>query len=91
MKNVELELGPLPVGTVYRHAGPCTNITLDDATGSLDAASESAGYFGLSGHQAAASIERLQAAVAGWRSLAQSVGASPKECRRMQSAFLPPS
>jgi serine/threonine-protein kinase HipA len=68
-----------------------TNVTLDDGTGSLDAARESATYFGLSARRSAAVITEVLRAVAKWEAVARAAGASRKECSRMESAFLAPS
>jgi serine/threonine-protein kinase HipA len=64
-----------------------TSVTLDDATGSLDAARASATYFGLSSSRAAKVIDQVSAKVAGWERIARSAGATKRECLRMQSAF----
>lgn len=64
-----------------------TNITPDDATGSLDAARESAS-FGLAPKQADAIITEVVRALRQWRKIARAARASAKECDRMQSAFL---
>jgi len=77
-----------PVPTDVRARVLSTNVTPDDATGSLDAARESATYFGLSPKQADAVIAEVLSAVANWRGVARKAGASTKECARMQSAFL---
>jgi serine/threonine-protein kinase HipA len=80
------DLNPVPADVRPRIL--TTSITLDDATGSLDAARESATYFGLSPRDAEAEIERVLRAVAGWETVARAAGASAKECARMRSAFL---
>lgn len=79
------DLNPVPADIRPRIMS--TNVTLEDATGSLDAARESATYFGLSGKQCERVIDEVLDAVAGWQSVAQSAGASRAECKRMQSAF----
>jgi serine/threonine-protein kinase HipA len=68
-----------------------TNVTLDDATGSLDAARGSATYFGLSTARSDAIIAEVRKAAATWEVVARGAGASSRECSRMQSAFLVPS
>jgi serine/threonine-protein kinase HipA len=80
------DLNPVPADVRPRILS--TNVTLDDATGSLGAARESATYFGLSDSTADAITRQVQAAVAGWRAVATAGGASQRECQRMQSAFL---
>jgi serine/threonine-protein kinase HipA len=77
-----------PVPTDVRPRVLSTNVTLDDATGSLSAARQSATYFGLSSRRAEQIISEVELAIADWRTIAQGAGASARECRRMQSAFL---
>ena len=81
------DLNPVPADVRPRVLS--TNISLDDASGSLAAARESATYFGLSKADAAEIIGQVEGAVAGWREVAKASGASQRECQRMQSAFLP--
>ncbi|HKY40909.1 MAG TPA: HipA domain-containing protein [Polyangiaceae bacterium] len=80
------DLNPVPADLRPRVLS--TNITLDDATGSLTAARQSATYFDLSSARADAIIGEVHAASARWRSVAKASGASQRECQRMQSAFL---
>jgi serine/threonine-protein kinase HipA len=80
------DLNPVPADVRPRVLS--TNITLDDATGSLVAARESATYFGLGTSAAGEIIRQVQAGVSGWQQIARASGASQHECRRMQSAFL---
>lgn len=80
------DLNPVPADVHPRVLS--TNITLDDATGSLVAARESATYFGLGSSAAEEIIRQVQAGVAGWQEIARASGASQRECQRMQSAFL---
>jgi serine/threonine-protein kinase HipA len=77
-----------PVPTDVRPRILSTRVTLDDATGSLDAARESATYFGLASAQADAIIGEVRAAVSGWDAVARGAGASASERSRMRSAFL---
>jgi serine/threonine-protein kinase HipA len=65
-----------------------TNVTPDDATGSLDAARETAPYFGLLPRVAETIIKEVLAAVAGWQQVARHFGAPKSEVARMRSAFL---
>jgi serine/threonine-protein kinase HipA len=65
-----------------------TYVTLDDATGTLEAARESATYFGLARRKAEAILTEVRAAVAAWEVVARAAGAKPRECARMRSAFL---
>lgn len=80
------DLNPVPADVRPRIL--TTNVTLDDATGSLDAARESATFFGLSSRAAGGLIEEVLRAVSGWEEVARATGASAKECERMRSAFL---
>ncbi len=80
------DLNPVPMDLKPRILS--TNVTLDDATGSLDAAREVASFFGLSNQEAARVIDEVSAAVAQWPSVARSAGASAPERARMESAFL---
>lgn len=77
-----------PVPTDVRPRVLSTNVTPDDATGSLDAARESASYFGLPPKQANEIIAEVLSALRQWRKVARSAGASARECDRMESAFL---
>lgn len=80
------DLNPVPMDIRPRIL--CTAITLDDATGTLDAARDSATYFGLSSTQAEAIIVSVTSAVSDWERVANAAGASRSECARMKSAFL---
>jgi serine/threonine-protein kinase HipA len=80
------DLNPVPADVRPRIL--TTAITLDDKTGSLDAARESATYFGLARAKADAMIRQVQKAVRSWEAIARKAGASAKECARMRSAFL---
>jgi serine/threonine-protein kinase HipA len=79
------DLNPVPADIRPRVLS--THITPDDATGSLDAARESASYFGLAPKQANAIIAEVLSALRQWRKIARSANASAKECDRMESAF----
>jgi serine/threonine-protein kinase HipA len=80
------DLNPTPADVRPRVLS--TNVTLDDATGSLLAAREAATYFGLGSSAADEIIRQVQAGVSRWREVARASGASQRECQRMQSAFL---
>lgn len=80
------DLNPVPADLKPRILS--TNITLDDATGSLEAALESAPYFGLDRAAAEAVIAQVLAQVARWQTVARTLGATKAECQRMESAFL---
>jgi serine/threonine-protein kinase HipA len=80
------DLNPVPADVRPRVLS--TNVTPDDATGSLDAARESASYFGLAPKQAEAIIAEVLRALRQWRKIARTARASAKECDRMESAFL---
>jgi serine/threonine-protein kinase HipA len=79
------DLNPVPVD-VKAH-GLSTNISLDEATCSIDLALENAGYFGLSLTDAAATVNAVSAATSLWRSTAAAVGIKAAEIERMESAF----
>jgi serine/threonine-protein kinase HipA len=80
------DLNPVPADVRPRILS--TYVTPDDATGTLDAARESATYFGLSPKQADTIIAEVLRAIAQWRDLAKEAGASVREQARMESAFL---
>jgi serine/threonine-protein kinase HipA len=80
------DLNPVPAEVRPRILS--TNISLDDATGSLELVREVAPLFDLSRSAAEAILRAVLAAVGSWRSVAQKHGASATECQRMQSAFL---
>lgn len=80
------DLNPVPMEVRPRILS--TAITLDDATGTLGAARDTASYFGLSPAQAEGIIRAVTSAVAGWERVAKTAGASRAECGRMKSAFL---
>jgi serine/threonine-protein kinase HipA len=77
-----------PVPADIRPRVLTTNITLDDATGSLDAAREVGSYFDLTKARADAIVAEVLAVLGAWKGLAKKAGASERECARMQSAFL---
>jgi serine/threonine-protein kinase HipA len=80
------DLNPVPAEVRPRIL--TTYVTLDDATGTLEAARESATYFGLARRKAEAILTEVRAAVAAWEVVARAAGAKPRECARMRSAFL---
>jgi serine/threonine-protein kinase HipA len=77
-----------PVPSDVRPRILTTNVTPDDATGSLDAARDAATYFGIDSRRAETVIQEVTRATATWERVARAAGASRAECRRMQSAFL---
>ncbi len=80
------DLNPVPADLKPRILS--TYVTLDDATGSLDAAREVATFFGLSNERAARTIDEVSTAIAQWPVVARQAGASKRERSRMESAFL---
>ena len=80
------DLNPVPADVRPRILS--TAVTPDDATGSLDAALESAPYFGLRKPAAEAIVKEVRAGVANWRRVAGRLGAPSRECDRLASAFL---
>ena len=64
-----------------------TNISIDDATCSIELALDQAGMFGLNDRQAKGITLEVARAVAPWRAVAASVGESPAAIERMSSAF----
>lgn len=80
------DLNPVPMDIRARVMS--TSITPDDATGSLDAARESAKYFGLAPRVANTIITDVLNAIATWRALARRARVTARECDRMESAFL---
>lgn len=79
------DLNPVPAEVSPRILS--TNISVDEATGSLALARESAPYFGLNAQRSAALIEEVQTAVADWQGIARDFGAPRREIQIMQSAF----
>lgn len=80
------DLNPVPADVRPRVL--TTYVTPDEGTGSLDAARESASYFGLALKQADVIIDEVLSVLRSWRKIARRAGASAKECDRMESAFL---
>jgi serine/threonine-protein kinase HipA len=80
------DLNPVPADVRPRILS--TNVSLDDATGSLQLAREVAPLFALIRAAADALVSEVEDAVRPWRGVAQRLGASASECARMQSAFL---
>lgn len=80
------DLNPVPADIRPRIL--TTAITLEDATGSVDAARESATYFGLSKSVVDAIVRDVQKAVQNWETIARKAGAGVAECARMRTAFL---
>jgi serine/threonine-protein kinase HipA len=79
------DLNPVPADVKARILS--TNISLDEATCSIDLARESAEYFGLSLPEADAVIHEVAAATARWRDVAAALGVGSSEIGRMESAF----
>ena len=79
------DLNPTPVDLKARIL--TTSIDLDDGTCSLDLVRSVAPYFGLDGTDAREIIKAVAGSVARWRSVAASVGISPRQVDRMASAF----
>jgi len=77
-----------PVPAEQRPRVLTTNITLDDATGSLDVAREAASYFGLGWAQVERIVGEVSSAIGQWANVARGAGAPRAECERMRSAFL---
>ena len=79
------DLNPTP--TDVRPRILTTSIDLDEATCSLDLVEGAAEFFGLGLAEARSIIGEVGRAVATWREVAAATGASPREIRRMASAF----
>jgi serine/threonine-protein kinase HipA len=77
-----------PVPAEQRPRVLTTSITLEDFTGSLEVARDSADYFGLGPAQVERVISEVSSAVGHWVKVARAAGASRAECERMRSAFL---
>jgi serine/threonine-protein kinase HipA len=80
------DLNPIPMDMKPRILS--TNITEDDATGSLDLAMDVAEYFGLHSRDAHNIANQVQNAVSTWKTEAARLGLSKQEIGRMASAFL---
>jgi serine/threonine-protein kinase HipA len=79
------DLNPVPTDIKARVL--TTNITLDEATCSIDVLEEAAELFGLGVPAARGIIHEVATVTATWRAVAKEVGASAVEARRMASAF----
>lgn len=79
------DLNPVPVD-VKAHI-LSTNVSLDEATCSIELALENADFFGVSETRAAEIVQEVAAATSSWREVASSVGARPSEIERMSTAF----
>ncbi|MGE5515029.1 MAG: type II toxin-antitoxin system HipA family toxin [Bacteroidota bacterium] len=79
------DLNPVPVD-IKAHI-LSTNISLDEATCSIDLARENIQYFGLSLAEADSIIHEVAEATAQWRSVAQALGIRKAEIDRMETAF----
>lgn len=79
------DLNPVPVDLKPRVL--TTAIDLEDGTCSLDLLQEACGFYGLGLKQARTIVAEVAAATAGWRQVAQSLGARSAEIERMASAF----
>lgn len=79
------DLNPTPQDVKLRIL--TTNISLDDATCSLDLAEEQAEFFGLADEQATRVIGEVANAVRRWRKFAARAGETPTAIERMASAF----
>ncbi len=76
-----------PVPTDIRPRILSTNITLDDATASLDLAMRVAEYFEIKGKTAKTIASEVLRVVATWRAVAKRLGLKATEIDRMASAF----
>lgn len=79
------DLNPMPSDIKARVL--TTNISLDEATCSLDLLESAAEYFSLSLAQARAILKEVALVTSRWRNIAKEVGARPAEIQRMASAF----
>lgn len=79
------DLNPMPTDLKARILS--TNISLDEATCSIDLAVEQAGLFGMSQAQGKIIAAEVAAAVKSWRDVAAAVGQSQRQIDRMESAF----
>lgn len=79
------DLNPMPSDIKARVL--TTNISLDEATCSLDLLESAAEYFSLSLAQARAIIKEVALVTSRWRNIAKQVGARSAEIQRMASAF----
>lgn len=79
------DLNPVPADIKARVL--TTNISLDEATCSLDLLEAAAEYFSLSLAQARAIIKEVALVTSRWRDIAKDVGARSAEIQRMASAF----
>lgn len=79
------DLNPMPSDIKARVL--TTNISLDEATCSLDLLESAAEYFSLSLAQARAIIKEVALVTSRWRNIAKEVGARSAEIQRMASAF----
>lgn len=79
------DLNPVPADLKARVL--TTNISLDEATCSLDLLEAAAEYFSLSLTQARMIIKEVALVTSRWRDIAKEVGARSAEIQRMASAF----
>ncbi len=79
------DLNPTPVDVKPRIL--TTNISLDDATCSLQLALDQAGLFAITAKEATGIAAEVGRAVAGWRKLAAETGETSARIERMASAF----
>lgn len=79
------DLNPMPSDIKARVL--TTNISLDEATCSLDLLESAAEHFSLSLAQARAIIKEVALVTSRWRNIAKEVGARSAEIQRMASAF----
>jgi serine/threonine-protein kinase HipA len=79
------DLNPMPSDIKARVL--TRNISLDEATCSLDLLESAAEYFSLSLAQARAIIKEVALVTSRWRNIAKEVGARSAEIQRMASAF----
>jgi serine/threonine-protein kinase HipA len=79
------DLNPVPVDLKARVL--TTNIDLDEGTCSIDLLLEAAGYYSLTLPRARTILKEVATATRTWRTVAEQVGASAAEIKRMASAF----
>jgi len=79
------DLNPMPTDLKARVL--TTNIDLEESNCSIELLESAAGYYALSLQEARTILKEVASATRTWKSVAQEVGASSTEIRRMSSAF----
>lgn len=79
------DMNPIPTDVKVRVMS--TTIDYDDPTASVELAIETCEYYGITRDVALTTLEEVRSAIRSWRSVADELGVTANEIKRMSSAF----